>query len=690
MNATATAVDLQPQPVQDLGLEPHALRFPPCPGVVETRQSISFLGVELKKGPGGMLVPTPARFLRDTLTSEDLKLQQIVAVAWDLNQALLIESGSGYGKSQTVERMCSMLNWELYYANCHDFDPDVLIGAKTIKEGTQSGFGWVDGIAMQAIRRGGVLFLDEYNFMKGETRGRLHEILDAILRGKEYVTLTENNGEVVPVHKMLRVVAAQNPPGGDYGDRETLDPPQLTRFVYLKLGTDMPLELKLARALGVMHGESACSLVGLPMLHPNPYYSWKLIKELPGIETILRRFVEFSDAVEKLTREREIGADQVQPVYFAFQRDFNRFLEFVGRYTNGDINETVQRALHYYYENRFESAIDRRKVRELAVHVRHEAKAPSSRVALGKRKESSYPLAAAIDPAFEARGLKLFSEQLGAADLTDIAGGLGGILGKAAWDLRKKALTQHSESIRSLGLCGDATPSTAELRKGWMNNPNRHALLASSLGGLDTDEAWRLREGLMFSPETAGLVLQSLAGLNTKRAWDMRLQRIESTPDTQVRDALLISLAGLETRDAWDLRHKLAARPGNPIAFGQSIIGCASEIAWKTRQALLARAQAEPDRKNSQALLRALMTSLSGLDSEEAWRLRESLLHLGCTQSVFARSLAGLNSNRAWEARQRILHVTDRKTLNQLILGVFGDDVVSAVRAVQSSSLKAS
>ncbi len=60
--------------------------------------------------------------------------------------------------------MCGYLQREVYYANCAEYDLDTLIGSKTI--GKDGSVEWRDGIVTQWLRNGGVLFLDEYNFMR--------------------------------------------------------------------------------------------------------------------------------------------------------------------------------------------------------------------------------------------------------------------------------------------------------------------------------------------------------------------------------------------------------------------------------------------------------------------------------------------------------------------------------------------
>ena len=80
--------------------------------------------------------------------------------------------------------------------------------------------------------------------MRGEVRGRLHEVLDSVLRGTGTVSLTENYGEQIKVHPECRLIAAQNEPGNDQSDRQVLDAPQLTRFVYIKQEGHTPRRLQ--------------------------------------------------------------------------------------------------------------------------------------------------------------------------------------------------------------------------------------------------------------------------------------------------------------------------------------------------------------------------------------------------------------------------------------------------------------
>ncbi|HPL77345.1 MAG TPA: AAA family ATPase, partial [Paludibacteraceae bacterium] len=356
--------------------------------IIESEEFVSILGVKLPKGLGGNETPNKKRFadIERSLTNEDLRLMQKIALAIKLNQPILIEEYSGSGKTTKVEHICALTENPMFYANCHDFDTDVLIGKMTTNEKTKSGFGWQDGIVMKAVRNGGILFLDEYNFMRGETRARMHEILDALLRGKEKISLIENNGELVEVNPNLRIVAAQNPPGGEFGNREVLDPAQYTRFIQIKGPSRMSKETKLARTLGFLGKDNAITISKEDYLLAEARLTPEQLAEIDGIEEIFEKFVEFEEGVVEMVAKRKAGADQSQPIYFAFQRDIERVRQFVQMFFNGDINETFQKALKYYYVERFESETDRLKIEEMIKKVAYMPKQESKRKGTKREK----------------------------------------------------------------------------------------------------------------------------------------------------------------------------------------------------------------------------------------------------------------------------------------------------------------
>ncbi|MCB0352624.1 MAG: hypothetical protein KDD64_03840, partial [Bdellovibrionales bacterium] len=89
---------------QDMSSRSRELSLPRREPLTVTEDSVSFLGVELRKQFGGAHAPSLERFASNVLTKFDLELMQKIAIAFELNQPILVESGSGLGKTETVER----------------------------------------------------------------------------------------------------------------------------------------------------------------------------------------------------------------------------------------------------------------------------------------------------------------------------------------------------------------------------------------------------------------------------------------------------------------------------------------------------------------------------------------------------------------------------------------------------------
>ncbi len=71
--------------------------------------------------------------------------------------------------------------------------------------------GWQDGPAIQAAKAGGILLLDEMNFLRPSVVGGLNALLDA---GRYVIPET---GEDVPIHPDFRIAATANAVSGDQG-----------------------------------------------------------------------------------------------------------------------------------------------------------------------------------------------------------------------------------------------------------------------------------------------------------------------------------------------------------------------------------------------------------------------------------------------------------------------------------------
>jgi len=151
--------------------------------------------------------------------------------------------------------------------------------------------------------------------------------------------------------------------------------------VYLKEVEDLPKAVKLARALGAIGEDNVVTIKPEEYLRTSKEPT--ALRDIPGIKDLISRYVEFADSVEELVRTRQAGKGQPQPVYFSSSRDQKRVFEFVERFYDGDSNGTFQKALRYYYQNKFSSETDRDKVGHLIKLVETDLSAlPSKRKGL--------------------------------------------------------------------------------------------------------------------------------------------------------------------------------------------------------------------------------------------------------------------------------------------------------------------
>ena len=169
--------------------------------------------------------------------------------------------------------------------------------------------------------------------------------------------------------------------------------------MYIKEVEDLPKEVKLARALGAIGEDNVVTIK--PEEYLRTSNDRTPLKDISGIKDLITRYVEFADSVEQLVTTRQAGKGQPQPVYFSSSRDQKRVFEFVEKFFDGDSNGTFQKALRYYYKNKFASETDREQVENLIKMVETDLSAlPSKRKGLepgtapGASPTTSPPIAA--------------------------------------------------------------------------------------------------------------------------------------------------------------------------------------------------------------------------------------------------------------------------------------------------------
>jgi hypothetical protein len=91
--------------------------------------------------------------------------------------------------------------------------------------------------------------------------------------------------------------------------------------------------------------------------------------EIQGIDEIEVKLEEFHFAAKELLKNRDISADQLQLFLYDDQRESDRITDFVRQFYSGDINNTIAKAIEYYYINKLQSQEDREKLKIMADNV---------------------------------------------------------------------------------------------------------------------------------------------------------------------------------------------------------------------------------------------------------------------------------------------------------------------------------
>jgi len=119
---------------------------------------------------------------------------------------ILIEGGAGSGKTISVQSYASARGMRYFnVSNSNGIDPSQLFG-RWIPKADGQGYRWQDGAVTLLARYGGVLLLNEVNFLPERVSTVLYSLLDY----RREIQLLENGGEVIKAHKDLLIIADMN------------------------------------------------------------------------------------------------------------------------------------------------------------------------------------------------------------------------------------------------------------------------------------------------------------------------------------------------------------------------------------------------------------------------------------------------------------------------------------------------
>jgi MoxR-like ATPase len=175
---------------------------------------------------------------------------------WDIyDQALadgdniLIEGEAGSGKTISVQSYASARGLRYFnVSNNNGIDPSQLFG-RWIPKADGQGYMWQDGAVTLLVRHGGVLLLNEVNFLPA----RVSTVLFSLLDYRREIQLLENGGEVVKAHKDLIIIADMNN-GSRYKGTQELNVAFSDRFnIKLEFPYDRTIENKVVGSKAILN-----------------------------------------------------------------------------------------------------------------------------------------------------------------------------------------------------------------------------------------------------------------------------------------------------------------------------------------------------------------------------------------------------------------------------------------------------
>ncbi|CAB4121884.1 AAA domain containing protein [uncultured Caudovirales phage] len=119
---------------------------------------------------------------------------------------VLIYGPTGPGKTSAVEAWAAERDLRLATISGNaSMEPSQMTG-KFVSDG-EGAFMWIDGPVTDVVRNGGVLLLDEVNFINPKIYTNLYALTD----GRRSITLLDHHGETIEAHPDLTVFATMNP-----------------------------------------------------------------------------------------------------------------------------------------------------------------------------------------------------------------------------------------------------------------------------------------------------------------------------------------------------------------------------------------------------------------------------------------------------------------------------------------------
>jgi hypothetical protein len=185
-------------------------------------------------------------------TISGVKDFDILDVAMKNNQNVLIKGHAGSGKTMCALAYAGSRGYRYYNVSSHNgLEPSELFGQWIP---TADGhYKWQDGAVTDMVRNGGVLLLNEVNFIPE----RVTTVLFGLLDDRREIQLLANGGEVIKAHKDLLIIADMNP---DYRGTRPMNQAWHDRFMkghILEFPYDQKIEAKLIKSKALLEVANA-------------------------------------------------------------------------------------------------------------------------------------------------------------------------------------------------------------------------------------------------------------------------------------------------------------------------------------------------------------------------------------------------------------------------------------------------
>lgn len=204
-----------------------------------------------------------AHLIPDTLFAEEYVSRMVHGIrdidllryAKAARNNLMLFGPTGPGKTSLVLAYAATDQIPLVTAQCNGaIDPATFWGGYEMTEDGR--LAWLDSEITKVIREGGIVYLDEVNFLPPKVAATFHGLLDK----RRQITVLEHHNEVIKAHPDTQVVCAYNP---DYEGTRPLNAAFKNRFkIKVRFDYDeaverelicLPVMLQLASKLRLSH-----------------------------------------------------------------------------------------------------------------------------------------------------------------------------------------------------------------------------------------------------------------------------------------------------------------------------------------------------------------------------------------------------------------------------------------------------